>query len=187
MLCLSCPDDEAITFLGLGEGIANLPQLFLHPVALIIVALICVFVLHSGGDLRWCGNDKVCEVRQLASVSVVFIMWVMTALGGGILGAAAVALLFGLGLGDACRALVSRVLVSYVPLKPAECLFRGISGLNLGWGNPLQLMHSAIYRSSDTTKAIAEWLREDTPSKLAMQKQASTTIREDCEAASVSS
>lgn len=161
VLCLSCPDDEAITFLGLGEGIANLPQLFLHPIALILAATTTAFLLYIGGDLGWCGTRWPCWDAQLASVTLHFVLWVGTALLGGLIGNGCVAALFGLSFRHAFAALVSRVLVSYIPLRPARSTFRGISELGIRWGNPLQLFHSAIFKSPETFEEISAWLKRD--------------------------
>lgn len=155
VLCLSCPDDEAITFLGLGEGIANLPQLLLHPVALVLACGLSALVAWYTGKLGACVSDSGC---WLGLVSVLFFAWVAMALAGGLLGALVVTLLFGLPPLQILHTLVSRVLVSYVPLRPANAVFRGISGLDLQWGNPLQLFHSAIYRSEQTIEEICTWL-----------------------------
>lgn len=162
VLCLSCPDDEAITFLGLGEGISNLPQLLLHPLALALFVVVGLFVLRTSGGLTWCADVTTCWNKQVATISTLFLLWMVLALLGGILGSLSVALLFGLSPKQTFETLVSRVLVSYAPLRPAQSYFRGISELSLKWGSPLQLFHSRIYESPQTPKEICEWLRDHT-------------------------
>lgn len=158
VLCLSCPDDEAITFLGLGEGIANLPQLLLHPVSMALFWISALLLLLLFGGWTWCGNDFACWEPQVGTLSVLFIMWLGLALVGGVAGTLLMTLMFGLSARQALRTLVSRVLVSYVPLRPAKSHFRGISDLPIKW-RPIQLFHSGIYESLQTVDEICVWLK----------------------------
>lgn len=158
VLCLSCADDEAITLLGLFEGIANLPQLLLHPIGLALALMASGVILYAHPGPVWCAVDFTCWSVLVQQVSQVFVGWLVLALAGGIVGTFVVSVMFGLSLRLSIESLVSRVLVSYVPLRPANAHFRAVSDIALSWVNPLQLFHSQIYRSPRTATEICTWL-----------------------------
>lgn len=158
VLCLSCSDDEAITFLGLGEGISNLPQLFLHPLALLFATIAAIFLFYSQDHL-FC-SERSCWHWELNTIAELFTIWVGIASLAGIFGASAVTFMFGLPRHHVLKTLVSRVLVSYTPLLPAHSFFRGINSFPI-WRflrHPTLLFHSAIFWSPQTFEAIREWL-----------------------------
>ncbi len=99
VLCLSCPDDEAITFLGLGEGLSNLPQLLLHPASLIIAALLGLFLLYT----NWIPDNLRSPHRRLDIIVELFTLWTGISLVGGALGASAVTFMFGLQRGASSK------------------------------------------------------------------------------------
>lgn len=154
VLCLSCPDDEAITSLGLGEGLSNLPQLLLHPFALVAAIVVGVTVCLTNLPLPPSRADR---IWQLDFAAELFTAWAGFALLMGLMGAFVLTLLFGLHISDLFRTLVSRTLVSYTPLRPAETYFRCIYSVPFP-RHPIHLFHSAIYRSQDTVRFICSWL-----------------------------
>ena len=159
VLCLSCADDEAITFLGLGEGIANLPQLLFHPVALLIAIASTATALILTADVRLCPKDLACWASGSLAIGIGLIGWISIALVGGVLGSLSVAWLFGLDRKMFLESLVSRVLVSYVPLKPANTCFRAIVDLQTHW-TPTQLLHSRIYQSKEAVMEMCGWIKK---------------------------
>ncbi len=158
VLCLSCPDDEAITFLGLLEGIANLPQLLLHPIGIVALSLGLTLYMLLTGHTDFCAADLACWASNLYLFTCSLVTWVAIALLGGFIGSVIVVIAFGLPSRGLVENLLSRVLVSYVPLQSAETYFRGISEVKHKWLSPLQLLHSQIYRSEQTFGEIRAWL-----------------------------
>jgi pimeloyl-ACP methyl ester carboxylesterase len=171
VLCLSCPDDEAITFLGLVEGFANLPQLLLHPLFLVLLALFTPSILWTTGHREFCGADIFCWISNLYLFVAILAAWVGTAISGGILGSLVVKFAFGLPLSAVVENMLSRVLVSYIPLRPAEAYFRGITEIKHKWLSPFQLLHSQIYRSPQTFKEIQKWLEHSVNRKTTQSAQ----------------
>ncbi len=157
VLCLSSADDEAITLLGLGEGLANLPQLMLHP-----LALGCMILVASGAQLfhqgtAWCPLQADCWAASALVVGLSLSGWVGIALLAGVASSAAVTWIFGLSWRQFLETMATRVLVSYVPLQPANALFRAVSDYETRW-SPMQLFHSRIYRAEATVDDIASWV-----------------------------
>ena len=158
VLCLSCADDEAITFLGLGEGIANFPQLLFHPIAFGLLLVGIFSLLLFDGNRSLCGMDLNCWTTQLMSIAFGLALWVALAVLGGLLGTLTIALMFGLDARMFIESFASRVLVTYVPLQPARTHFRAIVDTKTPW-RPIQLLHSQIYRSKRTIDEICSWIR----------------------------
>jgi hypothetical protein len=158
VLCLSCPDDEAITFLGLLEGVSNLPQLLLHPLFVAPIAATVPVLLFFTGHREFCSADLYCWASNAYLLSCVLALWVLVALTGGLLGSLVVKIAFGLPTRGILENLLSRVLVSYAPLRPADVYFRGITEITHKWFTPFQLLHSQIYRSPQTFSEIGKWL-----------------------------
>lgn len=150
VLCLSCPDDEAITLLGFLEGVSNLPQLFLHPFALLIVTFLTFCFVWMGG-YHW--------QQQIIVAASAFGTWVAIALLCGFLGTCLVTIAFGLSILQALKALVARILVSYTPLRPVQCFFQPITKLKV-FTSPLRLFHSQIFDSPQTIPTISKWLAQ---------------------------
>ena len=159
VLCLSCPDDEAITFLGLLEGVSNLPQLLLHPLFVVPIAAAAPALLYFTGHHTFCSSDIYCWASNLYLTACVLGLWVLIAITGGLLGSIIVKIAFGLPSRGILENLLSRVLVSYAPLRPADVYFRGITEISHKWLTPFQLLHSQIYRSPQTFTEIGKWLR----------------------------
>ena len=143
----------AITGLGLVEGIANLPQLLLHPLALALAAGTVILAIHSSSGLAWC-QTATCWSSYVHVAAFTYGVFLLVAIVGGLLGSVVLALSFGLNWRLAVQSLVSRVLVSYSPLNPADAYFRGVSELPLGL-----LLHSQIYRSKSAMAEISNWLK----------------------------
>lgn len=158
VLCLASPDEEALTLLGLGEGIANLPQLMLHPWALVLALSLGVTRILAGTQIL-CRGDIYCWNQVFYTVARRFAQWITSAIAGGFVGSLIITLLFGLPLISALSIMVKRVLVSYVPLRPANSYFMSISDLSFSWKNPMQLLHSRIYWSKETFTEICTWVR----------------------------
>jgi hypothetical protein len=157
VLCLSCPDDEAITALGLIEGLANLPQILLHPFA-IFVALVGVLVAMFFGPVKELTDVVALGVALLQVAAFVTGAWIVFAVLTAVLASISVVLCFGMPLKTALDNLISRVLVSYIPLGPANADFRGLYDIRSSWWP--RLYHSDIYRSEQTFYEIGEWLRQ---------------------------
>lgn len=150
VLCLSCCDDEAISFLGFGEGLANLSHFAFHPIAL----LICLII---GSVITYFRFDTLTTENWFSVMRHFFIVWTLIALAFSTVASVWVSLLFGHGPSDAVKSLVSRTLVSYVPLRPAKADFRAVSDLVGPWWKP-RLFHSSIYDSEQTIQEIDAWL-----------------------------
>jgi pimeloyl-ACP methyl ester carboxylesterase len=162
VLCLSCPDDEAITLLGLFEGISNLPQLFLHPLAFAFILVFGLYFWYTN-DYPLCGglDNYKCLIEQaVITFSVTVVNWLTIGLACGLLGAFVMWIIFGLPIRKVLRTLVTRILVSYTPLNPSETHFRGIVELPSSISNYTLLFHSAIYESPQTVKEICKWLQQ---------------------------
>ncbi|MBJ6980351.1 alpha/beta fold hydrolase [Luteimonas sp. MC1572] len=155
VLCLSCCDDEAISLLGLGEGLANLTHLAFHPVALILYAII-------GTAISYLSLEDMTLTSWVYVMRHFFIIWTLTALVLSTISSVWVSILFGHGPSDAVRSLVSRTLVSYVPLRPSKSEFRAVSDLVTPWWRP-GLFHSSIYESEQTIDEIDLWLDDILP------------------------
>ena len=163
VLCLSCADDEAITLLGLGEGIANLPQLMLHPIGLAIAIVSSVLNLWLNDQVYFCPNNLTCWISGSITVGTDIMVWLFAATTGGILGCVLVTWLFGLNFKMFIESFISRVLVSYVPLKPANTFFRALVDIQSPWSFN-QLLHSKIYQSHVVIEEICNWLKSQKPS-----------------------
>jgi pimeloyl-ACP methyl ester carboxylesterase len=157
VLCLSCADDEAITLLGLLEGIANLPQLLFHPVAFGFALLLNAGLLLAKPGVQFCVYEPTCWATGALSIGIALVAWIAVAITGGLLGSLATAVLFGLSRDMLVESLVSRVLVTYTPLKPANSSFRAIVDLETRW-SPAQLLHSRIYQSKAAVGEMCEWI-----------------------------
>lgn len=168
VLCLSCADDEAITVLGLVEGVANLPQLvFFHPFMLGLLSVPAIYLLLAFGQLPLCSSGE-CWTRLLAAAThayaYMFLGSVTFAMVAGILGALFLTFVFGLSPLQTIQTVVARVLVSYTPLADADSYFRAVSLEAFSWKNigpslqNLSLRHWMIYRLRETTRNIAEWV-----------------------------
>lgn len=156
VLCLSCPDDEAITALGLTEGVANLPQLLTNPIAIVVTSIwIALAIWYSGLDIgHW--QEAKFWMTQTRVAATAYALWLVVAFLGAIVGCIVVSAAFGLSRKEMFENLVSRVLVSYVPLHPADSSFRAIA--EKGIKMQVDLLHSTIYRSELTFKEIGRWL-----------------------------
>jgi hypothetical protein len=125
VLCLASPDEEAVTLLGLGEGIANLPQLMLHPWALVLAISWGIARILPGPKIL-CHGDMYCWNQEVYIVARRFAQWISWAIAGGFAGSLVITLLFGLPIVSALSIMVKRVLGSYVPLRPANAYFISI-------------------------------------------------------------
>jgi len=157
VLCLSCADDEAITLLGLGEGIANFPQLLFHPVALTIAVISTALFLLFHHNTYFCPGDLQCWVTGGLATGVGLIRWIGFAMFGGLLGSLGISFLFGLSRRMFWESLVSRVLVTYTPLKPADVSFRAIVDVRAKWSFA-QILHSRIYESEVAIEELCNWI-----------------------------
>jgi hypothetical protein len=157
VLCLSCPDDEAISLLGLAEGLSNLTQIAFHPWALALY-------LVSGAALSvsmqmWGSTSGRLDLGILLQwMHLFFVIWTASAITVSAIASVFLSKIFGLSRKEAVESMVARTLVSYVPLKPAVSVFRAVNELNLGWRHCFGLFHSSIYNSKDTIREIAAWL-----------------------------
>jgi hypothetical protein len=141
----------------LGEGVANLPQLLFHPSAFLLLFLLWVALLGFDHQLEWCRLSSACWLPQLTGAAVLLAAWLLLATLGGLAGTLLIVVLFGLSFSLLVESMVSRILVTYTPLKPANTHFRGIVDVSAKW-SPIQLFHSQIYRSRTTVREIAEWM-----------------------------
>jgi pimeloyl-ACP methyl ester carboxylesterase len=162
VLCLSCADDEAITFLGFFEGVANFPQLLFHPVALLVAISTTAAFLGLHPEVRFCPNELACWTSGTLAVGIGLAAWTAIALFGGVLGSLLISWIFGLDRRMFLESLVSRVLVSYVPLKPANSSFRAIVDMQSHW-TPAQLLHSRIYQSKSAIDEMCQWIVKHSP------------------------
>lgn len=157
VLCLSSADDEAITFLGLGEGLANLPQLMLHPVTVAVVGLAAVVRLLAVEEVSWCPLEPACWTVAPLAIGLVVSMWIGLAIVLGMLSSLAVLWIFGLSPLQFVKTMVTRVLVSYVPLRPANAEFRAVADYDVKWWS-LQLFHSRIHSSEAAIRDLCGWV-----------------------------
>ncbi len=157
VLCLSSADDEAITLLGLGEGIANLPQLLFHPAALGVAVVGAAICLGTRPWTQMCPTDWSCWAVGSLAVGMTLASWIAVAIVGGLIGSVVLTVLFGLNWKMFVESLVTRVLVTYTPLAPADTAFRAIADPDIKW-SPKGLMHSRIYRSRAAVGEMCEWV-----------------------------
>lgn len=157
VLCLSAADDEAITILGLLEGIANLPQMLFHPLAVTVSAgaISGILVLQPG--LVFCPKDPACYFGGAVLVGVHLVLWMYIAVASSVTGTAIISYLFGLSWKQWVEALVARTLVSYAPLLPSVATFRALTDLRVSHA-PFQLIHSRIYESPVVFEEIRRWI-----------------------------
>lgn len=150
VLCISTPDDEVNTLMGLADGIANLPQLLMHPIGLGALIVITFCQLWSNGTL-----SQLDSVPGLASAALVFAvwlsLWLTAALAGGLIGARIITVAFGLSAKQILETFVSRVIVSFVPLLPARAHFRALAG------KASLLLHSEPYKDPKVADEICCW------------------------------
>lgn len=164
VLCLSAADDEAITLLGLLEGIANLPQMLFHPVAVAISAAVIALLLLLTPELTFCPKEPACYFGGAVLVGTHLVLWMYAAVASSVAGTAIVSYLFGLSRKQWIEALVSRTLVSYAPLLPSVATFRALTELRVSYA-PLKLIHSQIYESPVVFEEIRHWIKKHVQAK----------------------
>lgn len=150
VLCLSTIDDEVNTLMGYADGVANLPQILLHPLGAVLLGTLLSWSLFASGYTAIC-SELACVSTFLVFLSIIVAWWLFVALVGGGIGAAVLLVTFGLTLRQCAESMASRLLVSFVPLGPANAVFR-----------PLRIhkffSHSAAYRRPETINEIITWL-----------------------------
>lgn len=158
VLCLSCPDDEAITALGLIEGVANFPQLLFHPICIGLLLVSVFFLLMHGGYASICGLNFSCWIIAPYLFMTLLIHVAFLAIAGGLVGSCIVNFFFGQSKRGIIMNMISRVLVTYAPLRPADVHFRGISEIKHRWLWPFHSLHSQIYFSEQTYVEMEKWI-----------------------------
>lgn len=159
-LCLAASDDEAISFLSFGEGLANLVQFLLHPIGLMAVLMGLLtavgykIIAHDAAysAVFWIGMAD----KSLLYFSKALVWSISLCL----IAATIIRWIFGLPLRKTFSMLTSRILVSYVPLRSYSTDFIPISNLPFSWWKPWQMIHSQIYRCERVPLLIANWVHE---------------------------
>lgn len=157
VLCLTSADDEAIAALSVWEGLANLAQFLLHPLALVFAVGIGAAWVFLPENVAFCPRDVHCWATGAIATGSALLVWLTAAIIFSVASSLLVSLAFGKNWTHVLEASVSRVLVSYVPLQPANASFRGVVDTDVPWWS-IKLFHSRIDNSPAAVECAVDWL-----------------------------